>query len=82
MTASFPQSHGPGRGVAGYNARIDHGGYDALYTPNEISIYTLYRLIEDRRVDADDIWPEWTRLRYGKDGAAAVEKTLHPTFYW
>jgi len=67
-------------GVVGYNARLDHGGYDALYTPNEINIYTLYRLTEDAGITASDIWLEWTTARYGRDAAQYVEKALRPCF--
>jgi len=66
--------------VVGYNARLDHGGYDALYTPNEINIYTLYRLTEDAGITASDIWLEWTTARYGRDAAQYVEKALRPCF--
>jgi len=67
-------------GVVGYNARLDHGGYDALYTPNEINIYTLYRLTQDPAVTARDIWHEWTEKRYGSKAAPFVEKALRPSF--
>ncbi len=67
-------------GVAGYNARLDHAGYDALYTPNEINIYTLYRLTQDAKVTAQDIWKEWTVKRYGPAAAPWVEKALRLSF--
>ncbi len=67
-------------GVVGYNARLDHGGYDALFTPNEINIYTLYRLTEDEKVIAKDIWEEWTALHYGEKAAKQVELALRPSF--
>ena len=67
-------------GVVGYNVRLDHAGYDALYTPNEINIYTLFRLSRDRALTANDIWKEWTERRYGRPAAAAVENALRPTF--
>ncbi len=67
-------------GVVGYNVRLDHGGYDALYSPNEINIYSLYRLSEDQSVDADEIWTDWTNLRYGEEAGPIIEKALKPTF--
>jgi len=68
-------------GVVGYNARVDHGGYDAIYTPNEINLYTLYRLTEHAGITANDIWKEWTNLRYGRKAALAIENALYLTFY-
>jgi hypothetical protein len=67
-------------GVAGYNVRIDHGGYDALHTPNEINIYALSRFTADRKATAEDVWREWTQQRYGKDAAPEVERALKPTY--
>ena len=67
-------------GVIGYNARLDHGGYDALYTPNEINIYTLYRLTENPKITTQNIWRDWTELRYGKKAAKFVESALRPSF--
>jgi len=67
-------------GVAGYNARIDHEGYDAVYTPNEINLYTLYRLTEDPNITAEDIWDEWTKKRYGEKAAKYVKQALQPSF--
>jgi len=68
------------KGVAGYNIRVDHGGYDALHTPNEINIYAMARFTEDPHVTAADIWKEWTEKHYGKSAAPEVERALHPTF--
>jgi len=67
-------------GIQGYIARVDHGGYDAIETPNEINLYTLYRLTEDPDITANDIWKEWTELRYGRKAALHVEKAFKPTF--
>jgi hypothetical protein len=67
-------------GVAGYNIRVDHGGYDALHTPNEINIYAMMRFTADPKVTAADIWKEWTEKRYGAGAALEVEKALKPTF--
>lgn len=67
-------------GMVGYNARIDHDGYDALYTPNEINIYTLYRMTENSQIKAGDIWKEWTTKRYGDEAAILVEKALRLSF--
>ena len=67
-------------GVVGYNIRVDHGGYDALHTPNEINIYAMYRFTQDSRVTAADVWKEWTEMRYGSAAAREVEQALQPTF--
>ncbi|HKJ68295.1 MAG TPA: hypothetical protein VKA68_10105 [bacterium] len=67
-------------GVVGYNARIDHGGYDAVSTPNNINLYTLYRLTEDPAVTARDIWDEWTMKHYGAKASDLIEKALKPSF--
>ncbi|MGA2270696.1 MAG: hypothetical protein ABSH44_19660 [Bryobacteraceae bacterium] len=66
-------------GVAGYNIRVDHGGYDALHTPNEINIYAMMRFTADPKVTAADIWREWTGKRYGT-AAPEVVKALRPSF--
>ena len=67
-------------GIVGYNARLDHAGYDAFYTPNELNLYTLYRLTEDPKITASEIWREWTVKNYGEKAAPFVEKALKPTF--
>jgi hypothetical protein len=67
-------------GVAGYNLRIDHGGYDSLHTPNEINIYAMSRFTADGKVTATDIWKEWTTAHYGKEAASEVEEALKPSF--
>ena len=67
-------------GVTGYNIRVDHGGYDALHTPNEINIYAMRRFTEDPQVTAADIWREWTTSHYGKAAAPEIEQALRPTF--
>ncbi|MBN2375145.1 MAG: hypothetical protein JXD22_01995 [Sedimentisphaerales bacterium] len=67
-------------GVVGYNVRLDHAGYDAFYTPNEINIYAMYRLTEDAKITAGEIWNEWTVKHYGAKGAPFIEKALKPTF--
>ncbi|MCG8389323.1 MAG: hypothetical protein MJA30_27460 [Cytophagales bacterium] len=69
----FPQ-------VVGYNARIDHGGYDALFTPNEINIYTLHRVTENPNITADEIWSEWAKERYGEAAAGEIISILKPSF--
>jgi hypothetical protein len=66
--------------VVGYNARLDHNGFDAVFTPNEINLYTLYRLTEDASVTADQIWEEWIERKYGLDAALYILETLYPTF--
>jgi len=67
-------------GVIGYNIRVDHGGYDALHTPNEINIYAMWRFTQDPRVTGADIWKEWTTKRYGPAAAGEIEQALRPTF--
>lgn len=66
--------------VVGYNARLDHGGYDALATPNEINAYTLHRVTERPALPDSLIWAEWTALRYGREAAPYVERALRPSF--
>lgn len=66
--------------VIGYNARLDHGGYDALFTPNEINLYTLYRVAEDPEISPEEIWIEWATKRYGEVAAKGVVDVLKPTF--
>jgi hypothetical protein len=67
-------------GVDGYNIRVDHAGYDALHTPNEINIYAMWRLTQDPHVTAAEVWKEWTEKRYGKAAAPEIEQALRPTF--
>lgn len=67
-------------GIVGYNARLDHRGFDALFTPNEINIYSLYRLTREPDITPDRLWREWTMERYGKDAAHFIEQALRPTF--
>ncbi len=66
--------------VVGYVARLDHAGFDALFTPNEINAYTLYRLTEDSTITPGAIWYEWTSQRYGRQAAPYVEQALRPSF--
>jgi hypothetical protein len=67
-------------GVAGYNLRLDHGGYDALHTPDEINVYAMSRFTADQKITAEDVWKEWTVNHYGKEAAAEVELALKPSF--
>ncbi|UCG46954.1 MAG: hypothetical protein JSU94_15825 [Phycisphaerales bacterium] len=67
-------------GVVGYNARVDHGGYDAIYTPNEINLYALCRLTRDAKVTSKQIWRDWLATRYGPEAAPFLEKALRPSF--
>jgi hypothetical protein len=67
-------------GVAGYNLRLDHGGYDAIHTPNEINIYAMHRFTQDAKATGADIWKEWTRKHYGDKAALEVEAALKPSF--
>ena len=68
------------RGVAGYNIRLDHAGYDAIHTPNEINIYAMFRFTQDPNVAAADIWREWSAMRYGNQAAGEIEQALKPAF--
>jgi hypothetical protein len=67
-------------GVMGYNVRVDHAGYDALHTPNEINIYAMTRFTQDAHITAADIWKEWTTRHYGAAAAPEIEQALRPTF--
>jgi hypothetical protein len=67
-------------GVVGYNLRLDHGGYDAIHTPNEINIYAMTRYTADPKVTGEQIWKEWTEKHYGLRAAAGVEAALKPSF--
>jgi hypothetical protein len=66
--------------VVGYNARLDHGGFDALYTQNEINVYTLHRLTENPDLSASDIWKEWITLRYNSQVLPYLKAALAPSF--
>ncbi len=68
------------KGVAGYNLRLDHGGYDALSTPNEINIYAMHRFTREPGVRAATVWKDWTVAHYGQQAATEIEKALKPTF--
>ena len=69
----FPQ-------VVGYNVRLDHSGYDALFTPNEINIYALSKLMDDPAYDMEQLWREWASKKYGEEASAAAMEILRPTF--
>ena len=66
----FPQ-------VSGYIARLDHNGFDGFFTPNNINIYSLFRLSKDPDLPADQIWKEWAEMRYGKPAAPYVVRALY-----
>jgi hypothetical protein len=66
--------------VAGYNARLDHQGFDAFFTPDRINLYALSRAVEKPDAAAEEIWREWTEQTYGPQAASLVEKALRPTF--
>jgi len=66
-------------GVVGYNLRLDHAGYDALFTPNELNIYAMFRFTQDPKLTPEDVWSEWTRKHYGA-AAVEIEKALKPSF--
>jgi hypothetical protein len=68
------------KGAAGYNVRLDHGGYDALRTPNEINIYAMFRMTQDAGITGEQIWQEWARKRYGNEAAPHIERALRPAF--
>lgn len=67
-------------GICGYNVRVDHGGYDAIHTPNEINLHALRRMSQDPKISATKIWKEWTEKHYGAEAAPYVESALRPTF--
>ena len=67
-------------GVVGYNARVDHGGYDAIYTPNEINLYALCRLTRDAKVTSKQIWRDWLAKRYAPEAAPFLKEALRPSF--
>ena len=64
--------------TVGYNARLDQS-VDALNNPQEIDLYSLYRFSEDAGITAEDVWDEWTRLRYNEKAAPFVEEALKVT---
>lgn len=66
--------------VIGYNVRLNHGGYDALFNPNSVSIYSLAKIAEKPDATADEIWREWAVMKYGDKEADAVIEILKPTY--
>jgi len=66
--------------VMGYNARLDHAGFDAFFTPNQINLYTLSRVLQKPDITAEEIWTEWSNKTYGAAAAPEVRKALQPTF--
>jgi len=66
--------------VMGYNVRLNHAGYDCLFTPNSINLYTLSQVAKDKNITAGKIWLDWATIHYGKDAASSVVEILRPTF--
>jgi len=65
----------------GYNTRIDVGSYyNALGTPNEINMYTLYRLADNPETTADEIWNDWAVSKYGEADAPYAIEALKRAF--
>lgn len=67
-------------GVTGYNIRLDHEGYDALFTPNAINIYTISRLTQDSTLTSEQIWQDWTVETYGEKAAPHIKEALKHSF--
>jgi len=65
--------------VKGYIARLDHGGHDGFFTPNNINTYTLHRLSADSSLTSDEIWKDWAETKYGKKAAPYAIKVLYPS---
>ncbi len=66
--------------VVGYNVRMDHAGFDALFTPNEINIYSLAKITENPEISTDEIWSDWAKERYGEEASEEIIALLKPTF--
>ncbi|WP_339713015.1 hypothetical protein [uncultured Kriegella sp.] len=66
--------------VVGYNARLDHAGFDALFTPNEINIYTLAKITQNPEMSPDEIWVNWAKERYGQGASKGIIDVLKPSF--
>ncbi|WP_020529966.1 hypothetical protein [Flexithrix dorotheae] len=66
--------------VIGYNVRLDHSAYDALFTPNEINIYALAKLAENPDYDMEKLWRDWAHKKYGANAAKAAIEILKPTY--
>jgi hypothetical protein len=63
--------------VIGYVARTDrYGDTSIVDTPTEINLYAIKRAVEDRAVDADDIYEEFAAGRYGHRAAGRVASVL------
>ena len=68
-------------GAYGYITRIDVGTYyNALGTPNELNLYTLYRLADNPDTDTEAIWKDWAVERYGEAAAPYAIAALKRAF--
>lgn len=73
--------YGLSHNAYGYMTRIDVGGhYHALGSPNELNIYTLYRLAKDPSTPTEIIWKDWSEKKYGKGAAPFAISALKRAF--
>lgn len=69
------------KNISGYIARVDVGTYyHALGTPNELNMYTLFRLAQNPDVPVDSIYQDWAVSRYGFRAAPYVISALKRSF--
>lgn len=66
--------------VVGYNVRLNHANFDALFTPNEINIYTLSKITQNPEITPEAIWSDWAKERYGVDSSREIIDLLQPSF--
>jgi len=67
--------------AGGYMSRIDVGGYyHALGSPNELNLYTLFRLARDPSTSTETIWKDWSEKKYGKEAAPFAVSALKRAF--
>ena len=59
---------------------MNHANFDALFTPNEINIYTLARITQNPEITPDAIWSDWAKKRYGEDSSREIIDLLQPSF--
>jgi hypothetical protein len=68
------------KGLAGAIARCDDGLSINKGTANEINIWAYGNLLNDPYMDANKLWAEWCRNRYGEKGGPVAEHVLRKTF--
>lgn len=67
--------------VTGYVARTDRYGTTGIVgTPNEILLYALKRITEDRSISADQVYDEFIVSKYGKDVLLPVKSAFKKSF--